>query len=84
MLYPGVDGPLSSIRLENIGDGLEDYELFRKLRNVTFRDQLITQLVQSGDQWTDSPQLLEKVRRRAAAAITLEGGGQGSYPASSE
>jgi hypothetical protein len=84
LLYPGVDGPLSSIRLENIGDGLEDYELFRKLRNVTLRDQLITQLVQSGDQWTDSPQLLEKVRRRAAAAITLEGGGQGSYPASSE
>lgn len=26
LIYPGVDGPLSCIRLENIRDGLEDYE----------------------------------------------------------
>ena len=47
LFYPGPDGPLSSIRLENIGDGLEDYELFRRLKNTTRRDELITQLVQS-------------------------------------
>jgi hypothetical protein len=26
LLYPGVDGPIASIRLANIRDGLEDYE----------------------------------------------------------
>jgi hypothetical protein len=30
LFYPGADGPLSSIRLENIADGLEDAELFRR------------------------------------------------------
>ncbi|MHB1459351.1 MAG: DUF4091 domain-containing protein, partial [Armatimonadota bacterium] len=27
LVYPGVDGPIGSIRLENIRDGLEDMEL---------------------------------------------------------
>ena len=31
-MYPGPDGsPLSSVRLENLRDGLEDAELFRRL-----------------------------------------------------
>lgn len=28
-LYPGRDGPISSLRLENLRDGIEDYELLR-------------------------------------------------------
>ena len=79
LFYPGTDGPLSSIRLENIADGLEDYELFRRLANSTRRDELITRLVQSGDLWTDSPTLLEEVRREAAASVIAEGGGRGRY-----
>ena len=51
LIYPGVAGPLSSIRLENIADGLEDYELFRRIKNVTRRDALISRLVVSGDIW---------------------------------
>jgi len=39
LLYPGskvgIDGPVSTIRLENITDGLEDYEYFWVLRDLT-------------------------------------------------
>lgn len=31
LLYPGVDGPIGSMRLANIRDGLEDYELLCQL-----------------------------------------------------
>ena len=79
LFYPGADGPLSSIRLENIADGFEDCELFRRLKNTTHRDELITMLVQSGDRWTDDPALLERVRREAAAAVIAEGSGHGPY-----
>ena len=38
LLYPGPDGkPLSSIRLENVRDGLEDYEYFWLLRDAVER-----------------------------------------------
>ena len=35
MVYPGPDGPLSSIRLEAIRDGIEDYEYLRLLERKT-------------------------------------------------
>ena len=75
LLYPGAEGPLSSIRLENIADGFEDPELFRRMKNTTRRDELITMMVQSGDLWTDGPALLERVRREAAASVIAEGSG---------
>ncbi|MEQ7010947.1 DUF4091 domain-containing protein [Actinopolymorpha sp. B17G11] len=34
LLYPGPDGPIPSIRLENIRDGLEDYNLLDALRSA--------------------------------------------------
>ena len=38
LIYPGPDGrPLSSIRLENLRDGIEDYEYFRLLRDAVTR-----------------------------------------------
>ncbi len=36
-LYPGDNGPVSTIRLENLTDGLEDYEYFWVLRDLTER-----------------------------------------------
>ena len=72
MFVVGADGPLSSIRLENIADGLEDYELFRRIENITHRDELITQLVQTGDLWTNDATLLEATRRTAAAAVMAQ------------
>ncbi|MFH0930994.1 MAG: glycoside hydrolase domain-containing protein [Candidatus Zixiibacteriota bacterium] len=35
LVYPGPDGPWPSIRLENIRDGLEDYEYFYLLKELT-------------------------------------------------
>ena len=35
LVYPGPDGPLSSIRLETIRDGIEDYEYLRLLERKT-------------------------------------------------
>lgn len=32
ILYPGPDGPMSSLRLENVRDGLEDYNLMQELQ----------------------------------------------------
>lgn len=34
LLYPGPDGPIPSIRLENMRDGLEDYNLLAALRSA--------------------------------------------------
>lgn len=34
LLYPGPDGPIPSIRLENLRDGLEDYNLLAGLREA--------------------------------------------------
>lgn len=32
LFYPGADGPLSSLRLENVRDGLEDHSLMEQLK----------------------------------------------------
>jgi hypothetical protein len=31
LTYPGEDGPLATIRLVNVADGIEDVELFKQL-----------------------------------------------------
>jgi hypothetical protein len=35
LLYPGVNGPIGSIRLKNIRDGLQDYEYLWRLAQLT-------------------------------------------------
>ena len=32
LMYPGPDGPVASIRLKSIRDGIEDWQLFQELR----------------------------------------------------
>ncbi|MFC7624440.1 DUF4091 domain-containing protein [Microlunatus sp. GCM10028923] len=34
LYYPGADGPMSSLRFENVRDGLEDYNLMQELRRA--------------------------------------------------
>jgi|GEM_PF-4681131 len=34
LYYPGADGPMSSLRLENVRDGLEDYNLMQELKRA--------------------------------------------------
>ena len=38
MIYPGEDGPVSSIRLENARDGIEDYDLLAQAAKPIRRD----------------------------------------------
>ena len=84
--YPGADGPVGTIRLANIADGIEDWELFNRLgthvhpASVSRADDLITQLVSNiTSHRVYEPALLEGVRRQAAhrimAAEAAEAGG---------
>ena len=60
---------MGSIRLSNIADGIEDWELFHKLganASISTAADLITQLVSNETMRVENPQLLEKVRRQAA------------------
>ncbi|MEO3795433.1 DUF4091 domain-containing protein [Nonomuraea sp. B10E15] len=56
LLYPGRDGPIPSIRLENVRDGLEDYNLLESLREA----------IDGAPTGTD-PALPAKARRLAGA-----------------
>ena len=71
--YPGENGPLATIRLVNIADGIEDVELFKQLglsdTSLSNAADLITQLVSNGTHRTENPRLLETVRRQAAHRI---------------
>ena len=58
-VYPGEDGPISSLRLENFTDGCEDYDLL-----ATAHD-LLTEFAERKD---IDPAVVERLR----AAITLE------------
>jgi len=76
LMYPGkqagVDGPVGSIRLEMIRDGLEDYEylcLLEKARGKRAVDRAIGQVATDMKRFTRSAPLLERVRREVAEAI---------------
>eukprot|EP01052_Picozoa_sp_SAG31_P068103 SAG31_NODE_26910_length_434_cov_0.928358_2_plen_67_part_01 len=60
-----MQGPLSSIRLENIRDGIEDFELFHQFGVARCRD-LISQAITNGTHYTLDVELLESLRRDCA------------------
>lgn len=79
--YPGDDGPLSSIRLEGLRDGAEDWSLFSMLGTepdgmTSSAADLLTQLVAVGtpsdvdapksELYKDDWALMESLRRQAA------------------
>eukprot|EP01045_Picozoa_sp_COSAG04_P020318 COSAG04_NODE_2068_length_4871_cov_2.073973_1_plen_1105_part_00 len=71
---PGVDGPLSTIRLENIVDGIEDAALWAMLgvdasTGLSRGADLNQQLVVNGTHRNENPMLMESVRRQAAHRI---------------
>eukprot|EP00039_Didymoeca_costata_P011634 m.164356 g.164356 ORF g.164356 m.164356 type:complete len:644 (+) comp15233_c0_seq9:178-2109(+) len=73
--YPGEGGkPLGSIRLSNIADGIEDWELFNKLGATTGAisnaADLIAQIVTNGTNFNDNPLLLENLRRQVKICKT--------------
>ena len=77
-VYPGSDGPLSSLRLENFRDGLEDLELLARLaatdpaRMETLAKQVITGFEpRVGVNATDDPRVLANARLAAAEALLV-------------
>ncbi len=67
-MYPGTNGPLSSLRLEAYRMGLEDRALLALLE-VGDRMELSERLVRGATNWTLDGQLLEQARRDAATRI---------------
>jgi hypothetical protein len=68
-IYPGLDGPIPSMRLHNFRDAFEDAELFHMLPLETVKE-LVHPLVQSPNDFTLDPLLLEKQRIQAASLIS--------------
>jgi len=73
LLYPGPDGPLGSIRLANIRDGLEDYEYLRMLGDRTSVDaarEACLPVTTSLTKFTWDPTVLRDQRRSVAQRVT--------------
>ena len=70
-LYPCESGPCPSIRLSNIRDGLEDWELFSRL-SPEVGTPLITKMVRGPRDWENiGHRGLELIRKEAANEIKI-------------
>jgi len=72
LLYPGEEGPMPSIRLANIRDGIEDFEWLTLLEQKAGRaeaDALAARLVRSMTDFERSPKKLNGVRAQLAERL---------------
>jgi hypothetical protein len=76
LFYPGgdvgVEGPIASIRLKNLRDGMEDYEYFALLEQRGGKDAveaIVREAVPAWGTWDQDPYRLLELRRRLAEAI---------------
>ncbi len=77
IVYPGPDGPIDSIRWEQMCEGIQDYELLRLLdarSNETGRlrgkaDEICSTLVPSPTSYARDHRLLRECRRAAVSAL---------------
>jgi hypothetical protein len=72
--YPGEGGrPVGTLRLSNIADGIEDWQLFSRLgatgASLSRAADLIARLVRNGTDYTLDPLALEAARRAAARRV---------------
>ncbi len=76
IVYPGKKGPMSSIRLEAMRDGIEDYELLRLLekKNPRLAREICDSTVRSLTDYTLAPAEFRKARGRLLAALVEEEG----------
>ena len=70
-VYPCPGGPCGTTRLAALRDGLEDWELFSRLKPSS-AIPLLQRLVRSATDWTEDARLLEDTRREAAALLVAE------------
>jgi hypothetical protein len=76
LMYPGVpcgiDGPISSIRLKNIRDSMEDWEYFAILEKLAGRDEVNKIVASVAPSWwatTGNPATIESAREKLAEEI---------------
>lgn len=76
LICPGPDGPLATIRLENVRDGMEDYEYYVLLRRLleerglpAHEAEVAPEVVESIGSFTYDPAAVEAERRRLAERI---------------
>jgi hypothetical protein len=77
LFYPGedagIDGPITTIRLKNLRDGMEDYEYFtllEKRKGKEAVDEIVRTAVPTWGSWDQDPDHLLKLRERIAQEIT--------------
>ena len=71
IVYPGKDGPWSSLRLEAQREGFEDYELLKilKQRDPQRADQIVAQVLRGFDDYTKDTQVFRAARRALLEAF---------------
>ena len=87
LFYPGttvgVDGPVSSIRLEVIRDGLEDFDLLTLAEARLGKDRTqahVARIARSLKDYEQDPLVLEKVRRDVGSALESSFHAEKSHP----
>jgi Glycoside hydrolase 123, catalytic domain/Glycoside hydrolase 123, N-terminal domain len=81
LFYPGrdagIDGPVGSIRLKNLREGMEDYEYFSLLEELGGKDvveETVRTAVPTWGSWDQDPYRLLELRRRLAEEIVKRKG----------
>ena len=71
VIYPGTDGPLSSLRFEAHRKGIEDYELLEKLKtkNIDKHSRLIKKLFFDYTNYSLSIKKYKKIRKKLLKSI---------------
>ncbi|MGC9328798.1 MAG: glycoside hydrolase domain-containing protein, partial [Candidatus Hinthialibacter sp.] len=76
LFYPGdgerIEGPVASIRLKNLRDGMEDYEYFAVLEELGGKDAvdaIVRRAVPTWGTWNQNPMDLLELRRDLAEEI---------------
>lgn len=72
IVYKGANGPISSIRLEALRDGIEDYELLRLLEksNPTRAQLICNSVVTSWTSYTRDPATFRAARAQLLSSLT--------------
>jgi hypothetical protein len=70
--YPGSEGPLSSMRLEAMRAGIEDYELLRLLagKNKIAADEIADCCLTSFNEANEDPTHFQRVHRQLLQALS--------------
>ncbi|NLO46307.1 MAG: DUF4091 domain-containing protein [Clostridiales bacterium] len=75
LMYPGQDGPVTTLRLEEVSDGIDDYEyltIAEELFGKEYIDKKIAKLTNTMTDYTLNDSLLTKVRAEIGGDIERE------------